>query len=172
MKHLPPTLIAMLLLLALSACNWIKPKVKIPDHPYLQADSINTFEIGDRFIISESYNSCCMYCFLNDSTLKEQMPVSSHFKLVETIEDPADPDCAGCSSHHYSIMECVATGVDTIQYFVIPMGDVGEASNCSELGGELIRQLQPVTYILTINELALPTQTKLLLKNFTTLQKK
>lgn len=151
MKHLPPTLTAtLLLMLCLSACNWIKPKVKIPDLPYLETGKVNTFKPGDKFIISQSQNSCCMYYFMKDSAITETMPSSPLLKLVEIIDDPADPDCAGCSSNYYSIMECVATGTDTLRYFVLAMGDAGEATNGSELDSTALQQANSFTYIISV----------------------
>lgn len=140
-----------LIMLSLSSCNWTKPSVKVPNLPYLQNNKINIFKIGDRFILSESYNSCCMYCYMKDSTLSETMPIYPFLKFVETIEDLADPDCAGCSSYYYTVMECVATGTDTLRYFSIPMGSVGAASGCAELNREILKtDANPATYIISV----------------------
>ncbi|MCG3164525.1 MAG: hypothetical protein POELPBGB_00279 [Bacteroidia bacterium] len=140
-----------LIMLSLSSCNWIKPSVKVPNLPYLQNNKTNTFKVGDKFILSESSNSCCMYCYKKDSTLSETMPFSPLLKFVETIEDIADPDCAGCSSHYYTVMECVATGTDTLRHFTIPMGSVGGASGCAELNRAILQtDANPITYIISV----------------------
>ncbi|MCG3166790.1 MAG: hypothetical protein POELPBGB_02572 [Bacteroidia bacterium] len=140
------------LFITLYACNWIKPKVKIPDLPYLKSDTINRFKIGERFTISEGHNSCCMYCFEKDTVLSEEITLPAFLKVVETIEDPADPDCAGCSSYFYTIIECVSGGIDTIQYHTIPMGATGAASDCSELNKELVKtEASSFTYVISVH---------------------
>lgn len=119
----------------LSACSRSckKTTVQVPDLPYLKIDTTNTFQVGDRFILATSTNSCCMYCWQLDSVLQEKIPESPLLRYVETIEDPADPDCAGCSNFYYRIYECVAPGADTLRYVVMPMGEVGGATGCDEL---------------------------------------
>ncbi len=119
--------------LLLASCNNAGKTVSVPDLPYLKADTVNQFKVGDRFILATSTNSCCMYCWESDSSLQEEIPSSSLLKFVETIEDPSDPDCAGCSNFYYRIYECVAPGSDTLRYAVLPMGEVGGAGSCAEL---------------------------------------
>lgn len=115
------------------ACNDAGKNVYVPDLPQLKADTVNQFRLGDRFILATSTNSCCMYCWEKRGRLEEEIPSSTLLKLVEIVEDPSDPDCAGCSSFYYSIYECIAPGSDTLRSVVIPMGDVGNASGCKEV---------------------------------------
>lgn len=150
MKHLQTIVTVTLLLLTLNACNLINPKVKIPDLPYLKTDKVNTFKPGNRFIISQSQNSCCKYYFMKDSTISETMPPSPLLKLVKTIEDLADPDCEGCSNNYYSIMECVATGTDTLRYFVVAISAAGAVSNSAELDTTALQQANSFTYIISV----------------------
>jgi hypothetical protein len=117
---------------AMLACN-NSNVAKIPDLPYLQADSLQRFRVGERFILAVGKNSCCMYCWQGNSGLEDEIPRSTLVKYIETVEDQADPDCAGCSNFYYHIYECVSSGIDTLSYGVIPMGSVGGASDCSEL---------------------------------------
>lgn len=119
--------------LLLASCNNSGKTVSVPDLPYLKADTVNQFKVGDRFILATSTNSCCMYCWESDRTLQDEVPASSFVKYIETIEDPSDPDCAGCSNFYYRIYECVAPGSDTLRYAVLPMGEAGGAGSCAEL---------------------------------------
>jgi hypothetical protein len=120
-------------MLWITACNNSGKTVSVPDLPYLKADTLNVFKVGDRFILATSTNSCCMYCWQNNDTLQEAGPASFLVKYIETIEDPSDPDCAGCSSFFYDIYECVVPGSDTLRYAVIPMGSLDGSSRCADL---------------------------------------
>lgn len=136
----------------LVSCNNSGKTVSVPDLPYLKADTLNQFKVGDRFILATSTNSCCMHCWEKDSTLQDEVPASSLVKYIETIEDPSDPDCAGCSNFYYRIYECVAPGSDTLRYAVIPMGDVGDAGSCAELERKQVDSSQFRNFIFSVNK--------------------
>lgn len=97
-----------------------------------------------------------MYCYMDGNHLSEQIPASPLLKFVETIEDPADPDCAGCSSFYYTVFECIASGTDTLRYCVIPMGAVNGASDCATLNSDTLKEdilkndASLTTYIISI----------------------
>ena len=132
MKSIFILLSAGILLMAYSSCN-DQVKQKLPSLPYLKADTVNIFNKGDRFILATGTNSCCMYCWQGDSTLQHAVPESPLLRYIETIEEPADADCAGCSSFTYRIYECTASGSDTLRYAVIPMGETGNVYSCEEI---------------------------------------
>ena len=136
--------------LLLSACNNAGKKIAVPELPYLKADTVNQFKVGDRFILATSTNSCCMYYWENNGTLQLEVPSFSLLKYIETIEDPSDPDCAGCSNFYYRIYECVAPGTDTIRYAVIPMSEVGETTDEEGTSAQLADSSHFRTYPLTV----------------------
>jgi len=116
-------------LLLISVIIWIKKserheaKDKLSKIPFLKEDTLNIFKTGDRFVILKTWNSCCMGCYvLNDSSMVDELPASTIYKWVETIEEQADPECGGCTDYYYYIMECVAPGTDTLVTVSIPMG--------------------------------------------------
>ncbi len=98
-------------------------KIILPDLPYLVADSVMVFKVGDRFILATSVNSCCQYLWIDKFGIEYDIPETDLIKNVETISDEADPDCAGCSSYTYRIYECTKPGNDSLVYAVIPAGD-------------------------------------------------
>ncbi|HMO32709.1 MAG TPA: hypothetical protein PKE07_06910 [Lacibacter sp.] len=146
------TLLILLSALLLTACSdsCNNKTVKVPDLPYLGADSLHQFRVGDRFLLATSTNSCCMYCWQADSTLQPSVPESPLLRFIETIEDPSDPDCAGCSNFYYRVYECVAPGSDTLRYAVMPMGGLGGASGCEEVNPAQVDSSYFRNYIFTI----------------------
>jgi hypothetical protein len=132
----------------LAACT--TSKVKVPDLPFLEQDTLQQFKVGDRFVLATSTNSCCMYCWLAGDTLQEAVPESPLIRYVETIEDPANPDCAGCSNFYYNIYECIAPGKDSLYYAVIPMGEVGTAADCKEFPAARVDSLHRRKYIIHV----------------------
>lgn len=108
--------------------------VQLPDIPVLKADTIQTFNIGDSFILIESSNSCCFYRWSDGRNNSEVMPSTDVAAVTEVIQSPADPDCAGCSSFNYHIMTCIKQGIDTLYHFTIPAGSayIQEESDTSE----------------------------------------
>ncbi len=122
MKNISKIIITLSAIFVLSAsCN--DRKINLPDLPYLIADSVLHFKVGDRFILATSVNSCCQYYWFSDKELLANVPEKDNIKVVEIINDDADPDCAGCSSYTYSIYECTKPGIDSLVYAVIPAGD-------------------------------------------------
>ncbi len=114
-------LIVFLLFILLISCK--NRKINLPDLPYLIADSLMHFKVGDRFILATSENSCCQYYWISDNNFYEIVPQKTILKSVDIIIDEADPDCAGCSSYTYQIYECVKPGADSLVFAVIPAGD-------------------------------------------------
>lgn len=124
---------------------WVKktwqPKAedKLSGFPFLKEDTLNVFKTGDRFVILKTNNSCCMGCYvLRDSSMTDELPTSAIYKWVETIEEPADPDCAGCTDYYYYIMECTAPGIDTMATVSIPMGNVNVVG-CQNQNKEILK---------------------------------
>ncbi len=131
--------------LILLSIIWVKkpwqPKAEDKLHglPFLKEDTLNVFKKGDRFVILKTWNSCCMGCYvLRDSSMTKELPASAIYKWVETVEEPADPDCAGCTDYTYYIMECVAPGTDTLVTVSIPMGSTN-AGDCQNQSKELLK---------------------------------
>lgn len=141
------------ILVAIFSCKSTGNSIKIPDLPYLKVNEVNQFKVGDKFIFAESYNSCCMYCILKNDAVSEYLLNSSLFEFKETIEDPADPNCAGCSSYYYSIFECIAVGIDSFSYYTIPMGQAGFATNCFELSSNFSEENSPRNYFVAVYDL-------------------
>lgn len=139
-------------LLWMAACNNRDKAAIVPDLPYLQADTLNVFKVGDRFILATSTNSCCMYCWQKKDSLQEDVPVFPFVKYIETIEELADPDCAGCSSFFYRIYECVAPGADTLYYGVIPMGSVNGSGHCEEHKAHEFDSIYFRKYIISVTD--------------------
>jgi hypothetical protein len=146
------TSMVLLMAILLAGCNWFKKDVKLPDLPQLKSDTLNSFKTGDRFIFFESTNSCCLNCFMKDSVLSNHIPPSPLYKHVETIADLADPDCAGCSSYYYHIMECIASGTDTLFYYTIPMG-AAVFSECEQINRRVLQtDVQKSSFIIIVSE--------------------
>lgn len=141
------------ILIALFSCKRSVNTLDLPDLPYLKVKETNHFKVGDKFIFAESYNSCCMYCILKNDAVSEYLLNSSLFEFKETIEDPADPNCAGCSSYYYSIFECIAPGIDSFSYYTIPMGQAGFATNCFELSSNIFDEIALRNYVVSVSEL-------------------
>lgn len=132
-------------LLLVSLIIWIKKlrqpnaEDKLSSLPFLKEDTLNVFKTGDHFIILKTWNSCCMGCYvLRDSSMTDELPPSAIYKWVETIEDPANPDCAGCTDYYYYIMECIAHGTDTLTTVSIPMGSVN-VGGCQNQNKEILK---------------------------------
>lgn len=109
-------------------------EVELPDIPVLRTDTLQTFQIGDQFMLIESSNSCCFYQWSDGKNPSEVMPATAVAEVTEVINDPADPDCAGCSDFTYHIMTCVQKGIDTLYHYTIPAGSgyMREVSDTAE----------------------------------------
>ena len=107
-------------LICITSCR--TDEVKLPDIPVLRTDTLQTFKVGDQFMLIESSNSCCFYQWSDGKNQSEMMPGTPVAEVTEVINDPADPDCAGCSSFTYHIMTSVQKGIDTLYHYTIPAG--------------------------------------------------
>ncbi|MBW7868937.1 MAG: hypothetical protein H3C31_11485 [Brumimicrobium sp.] len=110
-----------------TSCTQSKKEIDIPNYPFLQADSLMHFKVGDRFIIGDRYNSCCMSAWIQQDTVNDYV-ISPLFKYIETIKDIADSDCDGCSDYYYSVYECTQPGIDTLHYLELAMSDLVNVS--------------------------------------------
>lgn len=129
-----------ILFIGCNSCKFKRTKDKSPDLPFLREDTLNTFKVGQKFVLLTTWNSCCKRCFvLPNSSMTDNIPQSAFYMYKETIEEPADPDCAGCSSYYYNVMECVAPGIDSLTLVSIPMGSV-EEGNCEEQPKTILNQ--------------------------------
>ena len=127
---------------AMSGCSSCSGhKIALPDLPYLISDSLQHFKVGDRFILATGENSCCLYCWVQDTTAQEGIATSPLINLVEIKSEEADPGCAGCSDMSYYIFECVQPGQDTLLYATIPMGSLGHwPPSCDSLRMEQLEE--------------------------------
>jgi hypothetical protein len=114
-------------------------EVKLPDIPVLRADTLQTFQVGEQFMLIESSNSCCFYQWSDGKITSEVMPAIEMAEVTEVINDPADSDCAGCSSFTYHIMTCVQKGIDTLYHYTIPAGSgyMNEVSDTANYEAEI-----------------------------------
>lgn len=114
-------------------------EVELPDIPVLRTDTLQTFQIGDQFMLIESSNSCCFYQWSDGKTQSEVMPTIPVAEVSEVINYPADPDCAGCSNFTYHIMTGIQKGIDTLYHYTVPAGSryMREVSDTAEYEEEI-----------------------------------
>lgn len=108
--------------LVLAGCT-LEEELNLPDYPILLSDTTYHFEVGDKFIISTSENSCCRYGWDSAGQLLKNLPIPASLTLDSIYYSPMDPDCAGCSSYSYYVFTCKAEDMLRLTHYVIPMGD-------------------------------------------------
>jgi hypothetical protein len=117
------------------SCNY---QLKKPEFISIQPDTLNTFNVGEKFEISTGENSCCMYCWLDGNSVLPEWKLSKLLKKVSHKYEKAERGCDGCSSYSTHVLECVAPGTDSMVYLVIPMGEV-DVYDCDSFAFEKVR---------------------------------
>jgi len=131
-------ILAFLVVLGLgNANNWKSKNGQQPEAHvrHLRSDTLNVFAVGDTFLFSTFWNSCCTNCFWENDTLSSEMFPSAFFQPIRTRHIPSD-GADGSSEYFETLYRCVAQGRDTIHYAVLPNGELDAFFDCEELTAE------------------------------------
>jgi hypothetical protein len=106
----------------LLSCGSSHVKEDFSKYRYLKEDTVNVFKVGEQFVFTESENSCCQNGWVVNGRFTSAMKHKGLIKPVRSASEIADPDCAGCSSYHTTVFECIKPGRDTLYYAYVPQG--------------------------------------------------
>lgn len=123
--------------LLLFACGPSVNKKDFSQYRYLRADTVNEFRTGDKFALLISENSCCWNAWLHNGEFRDDLQHKGFIKLVDSYDEEADPDCAGCSSFSTMLFECIKPGTDTLFYVYAPMGGPGRPNSMKDTDQEI-----------------------------------